>query len=236
MKSIVSSRISVRGSLVDALREVYKDVFPSIAVVFGFTDDWSKLYGGRTRGYGATKEDLSELYDLGIGFDVTMTNHYFDEDAYHESLPLLNNIHRKGNGVVCTNDEFARRIKEDFPELTLRASMIKQCNTVEKIEKALELYDYVTLPVYLSDKEILREIKQKDRVIIFANAGCAYYCKSHTCYQGVSKKLMGVKGRILCDFQKIKEVHGTKNEMYQEFELSNQIYEGYEWFKWVPRR
>ena len=238
MKSIVSSRIPVDGSLIHSIKEVYGGVFSSISVVFGFTEERSRLYGGRKSGYGATKKDLSELYDHGIGFDVVMTNHHFNEEAYQESQSLLQGIHRKGNGVVCTNDELAMRIKEDFPELTLRASMIKHCDTAEKVEKALELYDYVTLPVYLSDKEVLNEIKQKDRVIVFANAACAYYCKSHPCYHGVSDWLMTGKknNKGTCEYKTIKKIYGHRDKMYQEFDLSNQLYEGYEWFKWVPRR
>ena len=39
-----------------------------------------------------------------------------------------------------------------------------------------------------------------------------------------------------CEYSKIKKTHGTRDNIYQEFDLSNQLYEGYEWFKWVPRR
>jgi len=57
--------------------------------------------------------------------------------------------------VVCQNDKLAGHIKGDFPRYTLRASMIKGLDTGEKIEAALELYDYVTLPVRHSDNETL---------------------------------------------------------------------------------
>ena len=72
-------------------------------------------------------------------------------------------------------------------------------------------------------------------MIIFANAHCAYYCKSHPCYQSVSKKLLEGSSKFRCEYNEIKTKYG-REEIYQEFELSNQIYEGYEWFKWVPRR
>jgi len=234
MKYIASSR-SLRGpsdNIIERLEYSYGDAFPSISVIFGFTDDNSRLYGGRPRAYRVTDKDLHDLYDQGIGFDATLTNHVFTEDAYEDTLPLLKRIHRKGNGVVCTHDELARRVKEDFPDLTVRASMIKHCNTAEKIDKALQVYDYVTLPVYLSDNDILREISQKERVIIFANAGCAYSCKYHACYEVFSARIRGEPNKGYPCSSKMGEI---KKPVYQEFDLSSPMYDGYEWFKWVPR-
>jgi len=46
----------------------------------------------------------------------------------------------------------------------------------------------MVLPIALNDDiENLKKIKQKDRIVLFANAGCGYTCKHQICYSSVSK-------------------------------------------------
>lgn len=163
--------------------------FHQIESVFGHTEDYSALYGGRVYNdqNAITNQQIDELEKHGIGIALTLTNHYFSEADYTDSLKLLKKYHKKTNSIICTNDDLAMRIKNEFPDYQLKASLIKNLNTHEKINKALEIYDYVVVPMDKNDDdEFLQNIVQKDRAILFGNASCAYTCPARTCYAGIS--------------------------------------------------
>jgi len=63
------------------------------------------------------------------------------------------------------------------------ASVIKNIKTHRKTNDVLELYDSVVLPMRLNkDFDFLEKIEAKDRITLFANAGCALTCPSKLCY------------------------------------------------------
>ena len=63
------------------------------------------------------------------------------------------------------------------------ASFIKNIKTHRKTNDVLELYDSVVLPMRLNkDFDFLEKIEAKDRITLFANAGCALTCPSKLCY------------------------------------------------------
>jgi hypothetical protein len=70
----------------------------------------------------------------------------------------------------------------------------------------MALYDTVVLPMSLNQEtELLRSLERKERITLFANAGCALTCPSRTCYASISKsnKYQGPPD-LLCS-QNLKE-------------------------------
>lgn len=167
--------------------------------VFGFVER-SPLYGGRIfEGPELTPQDVECLYDVGIGVRIPFTNHYAEPQEYEESAGILDKYHRIGNSVIVTNDSLARWIRRDFPSYRVEASVIKNLKTYDRIAAALEVYDTAVLPMELSEDEpFLEKLPQKDRITLFANAGCALTCPSHICYNSISKFNKSGAGELLC--------------------------------------
>lgn len=70
----------------------------------------------------------------------------------------------------------------------MEASVIKNINTLAKLAQALPVYDTVVLPMTANeDLDFLASIEDKNRIRLFANAGCALTCPSRICYRSVSK-------------------------------------------------
>lgn len=178
--------------------------FPHIAVadidsVFGFVQP-TTLYGGRVfQGPELTPRDVADLYDVGIGVRLPLTNHFAEADEYEASKPLLDVFHRERNAVICTNDDLARWIRRDFPKYRIEASVIKNLKSYDRIEAALDVYDTAVLPMELNqDDDFLEGVPEKRRITLFANAGCALTCPSKTCYMSMSKMNKGKGGEFLC--------------------------------------
>ena len=167
--------------------------------LFGFVEK-STLYGGR----GFTNRELSDrdvtqLNNAGIGIRIPMSNHNVDRKEYRLNLWLLRKYHTPGNSIICTNDDLARWVREDFPDYRLDASVIKNIKTHRKIEEAMKLYDSVVLPMPMNeDLRFLAEIEDKDKITLFANAGCALTCPSRICYASISKINKGRGGEFQC--------------------------------------
>lgn len=173
--------------------------------VFGFVERCT-LYGGRgfTRPE-LTPEDVADLYRAGIGLRLPLTNHFATPEEYAANTPFLEKYHREGNAVIATNDELARWIKRDFPKYRLEASVIRNVKSYERIASAMEIYDTVVLPMELNeDRDFLAGAPQKDRITLFANAGCALTCPSRICYVSISKYNKAGAGEFKCS-QTLKE-------------------------------
>ena len=107
-------------------------------------------------------------------------------------MPLLEKYHHEPNSVIVTNDDLAQWIRVDFPQYRIDASVIKNINTLKKLDKALQIYDEVVLPMTANENfPFLESIQAKHRVTLFANAGCAFTCPSKTCYVSISKSNKG---------------------------------------------
>ena len=207
----VTYTISARKKLSSApvfayLRFHYGNVpLREIDSLFGFVER-SELYGGRPyRGRELSDRDIVDLNNAGIGIRLPMQNHYVARHEYERNLSLFRKYHRPGNFVIVTDDNLARWIRQDFPAYQIDASVIKNIKTHRKIEEALQLYDSVVLPMNINeDLEFLANIKQKDRITLFANAGCALTCPSKLCYPSISRFNKGRGGEIQCS-QSLKE-------------------------------
>jgi len=172
--------------------------------VFGFLER-STLYGGRPFvAPELSDDDVEQLYAARIGVRIPLTNHYVDRDEYLENRALLERYHRKRNAVIITNDKLAKWIRQDFPHYRIEASVIKNIDSYRAIYAAFKLYDTVVLPMrFNEDAGFLRKIKNKKRVTLFGNAGCALTCPSKTCYPSISKINKYQGGEFLCS-QSIK--------------------------------
>jgi hypothetical protein len=155
---------------------------------FGFTTP-SSLYGGRIWNYTEISEyDIRSMYRMGINLRLPLSNHHASRQEYEENLPFLEKYHRSGNSVIVTHDGLAKWIRADFPDYRIEASVIKNINSLEKIDKAARLYDTVILPMHCNeDEEFLQSIEDKSIITLFANAGCALTCPSKICYPSISK-------------------------------------------------
>lgn len=167
--------------------------------IFGFVER-TTLYGGRifTRPE-LTPYDVHEMYYAGIGVRLPLTNHYVSEQEYDDAKPLLEKYHRDGNAAIVTNDNLAEWIRRDFPGYRIEASVIKNLNTYARVNSALDLYDTVVLPMELNEEtEFLSGLPSKDRITLFANAGCALTCPSKICYVSISKHNKTGDGEFKC--------------------------------------
>jgi len=192
--------ISARGKkLKQPVEEYFKTYFPNIPLnkidsLFGFIEK-TTLYSGRPFFLPQiSKKDYQFLQDQGIGLRIPFTNHYVSEKEYQKYKPILEKYHKKGNSLIITNDDFAGWLRRDFPLYKIEASILKEIDSLEKINEALDIYDTIVLPMNVNNNtKLLESIDQKDRITLFGNAGCALTCPNRICYQYISKanKVLG---------------------------------------------
>jgi hypothetical protein len=237
----VQYTISARGKqsavpIQQFIRNNYSHVPPDqIDSFFGFTEPCS-LYGGRI--FAVTelsRYDVRALYRMNINVRLPLTNHEATPAEYEENHAYLEKYHRPGNSLIITNDELAGWIRQDFPDYRLEASVIKNINTLKKVDQAFRIYDTVILPMASNDDEaFLKAIDNKKDITLFANAGCAYTCPAKICYPSISRaNKIGDPSLFMCS-QKLKERNTIG--MY-DFDLDYLQSLGFERFKLLrPRR
>lgn len=212
--------------------------FPTVPVasidsVFGFVEK-SPLYGGRVfTKPELTPYDVHELYYAGIGVRLPLTNHTVEAEDYDASMSLLDRYHRDGNAAIVTNDKLAEWIRRDFPKYRIEASVIKNLKTHDRITRALDIYDTVVLPMELNeDDAFLEGVPEKERVTLFANAGCALTCPSKICYMSISKINRTGEGEFMCS-QPLKD---RETLGMVDFDLSHLQSLGFSRFKLLRSR
>jgi hypothetical protein len=203
--------VSARNKVPDApvfafIRNQYGNLpMREIDSLFGFVER-STLYGGRSfQNRELSDRDVLQLNNAGIGVRLPMSNHFVERHEYELNHGLLQKYHRSINSIIVTNDDLAKWIRKDFPDYRIDASVIKNIKTHRKIDEAVELYDSVVLPMRINeDLEFLEKIEAKDKITLFANAGCALTCPSKLCYLSLSKINKGKGGEFQCS-QPIKD-------------------------------
>lgn len=237
---VMQYTVSARGKLSAVpiqqfIRKNYSQIpLEQIDSFFGFTEACT-LYGGRFfNNTELSRYDVRSLYRMNINVRLPLTNHHATPEEYEENRPYLEKYHRPGNSLIITNDELAGWIREDFPEYRLEASVIKNINTLRKVDAAFKIYDTVILPMASNDDEpFLKAIDNKENITLFANAGCAYTCPSKICYPSISKaNKTGDHDLFQCS-QKIKERNTIG--MY-DFDLEHLRDLGFERFKLLRPR
>jgi len=157
--------------------------------VFGFTDRYCSLYGGRSfNAYEPariqiTDDEISWMYDVGIGLKIALSAPKVSRKEYLACRTYLDRYYRKGNTLIITNDKFAEWIREDYPDYLIEASVIRNTDSQEAIKSAAQIYDYIVVPIILNDDSIfLGNIEDKEKIRLFVNAECSYNCPSRICY------------------------------------------------------
>lgn len=205
--------------------------FEEIESVFAFVER-STLYGGRQFvSPELSALDIMLMYDSGIGFRIPLTNNYVEPAEYEQNAGLLDKYQRPGNSVIVVNDSLAQWIRRDFPGYKVEASIIKNLNSYEKIYKAMEIYDTVVLPTSLNENlDFLRDIEQKERITLFAYAGCGVNCPSKICYPSISRfnKYNGYTGFECSRPLKSRDIRGKV-----EFDLGVYVEMGFSRFKLI---
>ena len=171
------------------LNRIYSGVpIKQVESIFAFTER-STLYGGRPFNRPQLlKKDIESMYKLGIGYRIPLTNNFVTRAEYETNICFLEKYHRAGNSVILVNDDLAKWIHEDFPKYRIEASIIKNIDNSRRLDKALEIYDTVVLPTSLNEKiDFLDKIECKQRITLFAFAGCGINCPSKICYPSMSK-------------------------------------------------
>jgi hypothetical protein len=241
MLLLMQFTVSARGkaaamSIQKFIKNNYSDLpLEQIDSFFGFTEA-STLYGGRFfHSTELSRYDVRSLYKMNINVRLPLTNHIATPEEYEENQPFLEKYHRPGNSLIITNDELAGWIRADFPGYRLEASVIKNINTLSKVEAAFKIYDTVILPMTSNDdEELLNSIDNKKNITLFANAGCAYTCPSKICYPSISKANKTGDNSLFRCSQKLKERNTIG--MY-DFDLDHLQDLGFERFKLLrPRK
>lgn len=236
IKYTISSRNITSKMTIENYKKLYFSYIDlkNIESFFGFTNEEIPLYGGRFYDHTSklTQNHIIELNENKIGISLTLTNHFFDEKSYKKSVSLLERYHKKSNTIVCENDELALKIKKDFPLYKIKASLIKNLNTVEKVASALTIYDYVVIPMEMNDNDdFLKSLPNKDRIILFGNANCAYNCENRICYKTVSNKFYKNKdSAILCS----KSLEPRESLGFVYFDIKKFYNMGFNFFKLIP--
>ena len=206
-----------------------------ISTVFGSTTEYSEFYGGRIYDpkKSFTPHHLDTLLNRNIHLALTLTNHFYSHDLFIKNLPFLEKHHRSGNVIICTSDELAKQIRRNFPNYILRASIIKNLNTLEKVKKAFDLYDDVVIPMDLNDDdEFLESLPEKHRIMLFANAACAYSCPARICYPEISKVNQAKSNKVRCK----KEELGLLEYAFYFFDVDKFYSMGFSNFKLIPAK
>jgi len=180
---------NIDESIESYLTRVYTHVpIEQVESIFAFTER-STLYGGRPFNRPQLlKKDIESMYKLGIGYRIPLTNNFVTRAEYETNICFLEKYHRAGNSVILVNDDLAKWIHEDFPKYRIEASIIKNIDNSRRLDKALEIYDTVVLPTSLNEKiDFLDKIECKQRITLFAFAGCGINCPSKICYPSMSK-------------------------------------------------
>ena len=210
-KPLYTFTVSARSKPVNApIFRFLRNQFGNLALaqiesVFGFVERCT-LYGGRRFNEPElTDRDVMQLNNAGIGLRIPLTNHSAELEEYKSYRSFLAKYHRPINSVIVTNDDLAKWIRSDFPDFDIEASVIQNINNHEKLEASLALYNTAVLPMPCNeDKEFLSSIEDKNRIRLFANAGCALTCPARTCYQSFSTMNKFKGGEFLCS-QSLKD-------------------------------
>ncbi len=230
----VTARTKATTSLVeDFLREHYGSIYDDIESMYGFTTERCKLYGGRGFQFNRclTPFDLSWMYEHNINYRIPLQNHFVTKKVYDESKWFLDKHHRKGNTIIATSNRLVEWVKRDFPLYKFDASVIQEVHP-SKVDKKLELYDYVCIPPeYGEDYDLLDKIKNKDGVILFASSRCERTCPKRTCYIDMSK---GHQNPNHMQFNCSNPTGDKGERYYYEFNLKPLIDMGFNRFKLVP--
>ncbi len=194
MGETVSYTVSARGKsigmpVMDFLSRHFSQLSLSeIDSVYGFIEPLP-FYGGRPYFHRQISEcDINSLYENNINVRIPMTTHFWNNNEFDLTRPIFEKYHKKGNAIITLNDDLAKQIRKEFPLYSIEGSVIRNVRTHDRIKESLDIYDTIVLPMKINDdKDFLNKIEDKNKITLFATAGCAYNCPANTCYRKISK-------------------------------------------------
>jgi hypothetical protein len=233
--SVSGRNIKQHYNVIDYLKIFYPYVnIENIKSIFGSSSISSPLYGGRRYDFDSSlnEQHYINMQENNIGISLTLTNHNSSKEFYQQTIPLLEKFHNEKNSVICVNDELAQQIKVDFPQYKLRASIIKNITSIKKLEKAFKIYDEAVIPMDKNDDDnFLLSLPEKNRIMLFGNANCAYTCPARTCYKGFSEINNGnVSAESYCSKKSIDRLN--KGLVFFDVKKFNEM--GFSNFKLIP--
>lgn len=155
----------------------------------------SKYNGGRTALFHdswTNIENMIHKYNKkGIGIKMTFSNMNVHKEQFEEKemrwyLDILNETKGIGNGIICVNDDFAKLVKKNYPDLDLVASHVKMeletkmgiTDTVDYYNSKFDLYDIVVMNTFRAfDDDFLSKIKHPEKVEFIVNHSCTTNCQ-----------------------------------------------------------
>ena len=183
----MSFSISARSKEINIVDYLSNFEYKNIDSVFGFTQD-TTMYGGRQyNGEELSEQDLEWMYSNNIGYRIPLTNIYADEKDYEASRSFLEKHHRKGNSIILANTNLVQKFRDEFPLYELESSVIINPKTIQQIEDLQSIFDTVVLHGQWNISDKLLDIKDKDRIRLFAQMGCSLNCPNRTCYKYFSE-------------------------------------------------
>ena len=201
-----------------------------IRSVFGFREH-VKLYGGRPfMTSELSEQDVHWMYDHGIGYRIPLQSIQATFADYKESRAFLAKYHRAGNSVIVVRHDLAKWIRQDFPEFEIEASVIHRIRSICQITRLSEIFDIIVLHPSFNDQiDVLAAIPDKDRIRLFANAGCLYRCPTMECYKTFSANNRGDRVPFSCSGQRFPEYRAQV--YFHAFDLDRLISLGFHRFK-----
>lgn len=194
MSKLASYTVSARGKsigmpVMDFLEKFFSHLsLDEIDSVYGFIEPLP-FYGGRPYfSRQISENDISSLYDNGINLRIPMTTHFWNDQEFDKTRPIFEKYHRKGNALITLNDDLAQKIRKEYPLYSIEGSVIRNVRSLDRIKESLDIYDTIVLPMKINDdKDFLNSIEDKEKITLFATAGCAYNCPANTCYRKISR-------------------------------------------------
>ena len=201
-----------------------------IRSIFGFREH-TKLYGGRQfQGPEISAADIRWMYDHGIGYRIPLQTIQASYEDYKDSRAFLARYHQRGNSVILVRHDIAEWVRNDFPEFEIEASVIHQVRSVDRLPRLADIFDIVVLHPCLNDQvEVLSTIEHKDRIRLFANAGCMYRCPTMECYKTFSANNRGDPVPFACSQQHMPEFRSQVN--FHAFDVDQLVALGFRKFK-----
>lgn len=161
---------------------------------------WPGIASGRPGQHGdwgeqrRLEEDLSGLKKMGVKLDLLLNGNCYGKDAVSmklrkEVISLLEYLARNGccpEIVTTTSPYLAHVIKEECPQMEIRASVNMRIGTIQALEYASQYFDSFYLQRdYQRNLEYVQRVhdwcqEHGKKLCILANSGCLRFCPSQT--------------------------------------------------------
>lgn len=139
------------------------------------------------------ENDLTDFAAAGIKFDLLLNGNCYGRQALSrtfyqrigDTVDMLGSTYGL-NAVTTASVVIAKFLKNNFPELKIRASVNMEIGTPEGVEYLLDLFDSFYLKrEYNQDLAVLTKMKNfctghGKQLFILANSGCLNFCSART--------------------------------------------------------